>query len=351
MSKDIILTDPNCRPLVREIQLKLFEMGGIIQPLKNLVKQNEENGIPLDHEFVAKIDKHLAFYTKTELKMAKVDEVPLINRTSEAYGPLIRSIDELQDKYGEILKEAGISLPRIIVIGTESAGKSSLLESIVGWPIFPRKSSMCTRLPFQLRLTHKKEINSPTVKFNDGQICEQPEQVYERVEQITKRVTNDRGVKDEMIVLEVQLPTPTELTLVDLPGIITVNKPEEPEDIGQQTLNLAIKYAKDPNTIILAVVDGFVRLRDAKVLQLVHELKAQNRTIGVLTKIDKCKDKDHQIPEKLSNPEIALNPHGYYGIINRSTEGNSSLNYFQKLNFLFKNFRFKSKIRCGVLCS
>lgn len=47
---------------------------------------------------------------------------------------VITLIDELRD----IGLQQHISLPRISVLGTQSAGKSSLLESIVGYDFLPR---------------------------------------------------------------------------------------------------------------------------------------------------------------------------------------------------------------------
>lgn len=44
------------------------------------------------------------------------------------------------------------TLPQIIVIGDECAGKSSLLESITKCPVFPRDIHRCTKIPIRLRL-------------------------------------------------------------------------------------------------------------------------------------------------------------------------------------------------------
>lgn len=63
---------------------------------------------------------------------------------------LINIIDEVRD-YG-LDKE--ISLPRIAVLGTQSSGKSSLLENIVGLDFLPRGSGVVTRRPLELRLVH-----------------------------------------------------------------------------------------------------------------------------------------------------------------------------------------------------
>ncbi len=63
---------------------------------------------------------------------------------------LINIIDEVRD-YG-LDKE--ISLPRIAVLGTQSSGKSSLLENIVGLDFLPRGSGVVTRRPLELRMVH-----------------------------------------------------------------------------------------------------------------------------------------------------------------------------------------------------
>ncbi len=52
---------------------------------------------------------------------------------------LVTVIDELRD----VGLQQHISLPRIAVLGTQSSGKSSLLESIVGLDFLPRGEVGC----------------------------------------------------------------------------------------------------------------------------------------------------------------------------------------------------------------
>lgn len=47
------------------------------------------------------------------------------------------------------------SIPRIIVIGEESSGKSSTLERIAMMSFFPTDRKLCTRMPIELRLRHR----------------------------------------------------------------------------------------------------------------------------------------------------------------------------------------------------
>lgn len=56
------------------------------------------------------------------------------------------------DKLKDIGLDKHITLPKIIVVGSQSSGKSSLLESIVGLDFLPRGSGVVTRRPLELRL-------------------------------------------------------------------------------------------------------------------------------------------------------------------------------------------------------
>jgi len=63
---------------------------------------------------------------------------------------LITVVDELRD----VGLQQYIRLPRIAVVGSQSSGKSSLLENIVGLDFLPRGSGVVTRRPLEMRLVH-----------------------------------------------------------------------------------------------------------------------------------------------------------------------------------------------------
>lgn len=64
----------------------------------------------------------------------------------------MRSMISLIDKLRDFNLHEYISLPRIAVLGEQSAGKSSLLEAICGLNFLPRGSGICTRRPLELRM-------------------------------------------------------------------------------------------------------------------------------------------------------------------------------------------------------
>ena len=133
---------------------------------------------------------------------------------------LINLIDQLRDcGVNEYIK-----LPRICSLGTQSSGKSSVLESIVGLDFLPRGDGVVTRRPLELRLCH---INSgePWAVFEErkGQKFTDFIKVRETIEALTDEVCGkDKNILDKPIVLNVYSQTCPDLTLVDLPGVTRV---------------------------------------------------------------------------------------------------------------------------------
>ena len=74
-------------------------------------------------------------------------------------GDLIALVNKLQDTFNEIGGDA-VDLPQIVVVGSQSSGKSSVLETIVGRDFLPRGSGIVTRRPLVLQLIHTPPSSS-----------------------------------------------------------------------------------------------------------------------------------------------------------------------------------------------
>jgi dynamin 1-like protein len=68
-------------------------------------------------------------------------------------GDLIAIVNRLQDTFNHIGGDA-LDLPQIVVVGSQSSGKSSVLETIVGRDFLPRGQGIVTRRPLVLQLIH-----------------------------------------------------------------------------------------------------------------------------------------------------------------------------------------------------
>ena len=92
---------------------------------------------------------------------------------------LIPVVSKLQDVFATLgRREDHIQLPQIVVVGSQSAGKSSVLENLVGRDFLPRGTGIVTRRPLILQLTNVSEeddrrningiLSSFGIKFNSG---------------------------------------------------------------------------------------------------------------------------------------------------------------------------------------
>ena len=230
---------------------------------------------------------------------------------------LINLIDQLRDcGVNEYIK-----LPRICSLGTQSSGKSSVLESIVGLDFLPRGDGVVTRRPLELRLCH---INSGQpwaifeerkgVKFTDFV------KVRETIEALTDEVCKtNKNIIDKPIVLNVYSQTCPDLTLVDLPGVTRVPIGDQPKNIEQITKDMARRYVEDPLTIILCVIAANSDIATSDGLMLAKDIDVTGtRTLGVLTKLD-IMDAGTDAKKVLMNEEIPLKL-GYVGVKNRSKQ-------------------------------
>ena len=76
------------------------------------------------------------------------------NGGSEGYlgQSVIPVVNKLQDIFAQLGTKSSIDLPQVAVVGSQSSGKSSVLEALVGRDFLPRGSEICTRRPLVLQL-------------------------------------------------------------------------------------------------------------------------------------------------------------------------------------------------------
>jgi len=244
---------------------------------------------------------------------------------------LIPIINKLQDVFNTIGSDP-LDLPQIVVVGSQSAGKSSVLENIVGRDFLPRGSGIVTRRPLVLQLIYLPW--SDEVKFGGesgtqewGEFLHKPNEMFYDFNEIrneivreTERLTGkNKGISAQPINLKIYSPHVVNLTLVDLPGITKVPVGDQPSDIELQIRKMIVSYIKKPSTIVLAVTPANTDLANSDALQLAREVDPEGiRTIGVITKID-LMDKGTDAMDVLTGKVIPLNL-GFIGVINRSQE-------------------------------
>lgn len=69
---------------------------------------------------------------------------------------VIPIVNKLQDIFAQLGSQSTIELPQVAVVGSQSSGKSSVLEALVGRDFLPRGSDICTRRPLLLQLEQRQ---------------------------------------------------------------------------------------------------------------------------------------------------------------------------------------------------
>ncbi|KAI6149620.1 Dynamin central region-domain-containing protein [Pisolithus tinctorius] len=245
---------------------------------------------------------------------------------------LIKLVNRLQDTFNNLgaYNECGeLDMPQLVVVGSQSSGKSSVLENIVARDFLPRGQGIVTRRPLILQLIHTPvpdpsaspsadtewaqflHIDKRFTDFND---------VRREIEQETFRVAGqNKGVSKLPISLRIYSPNVLDLTLVDLPGLTKIPVGDQPSDIERQIRNLVLDYISKPNSVILAVSPANVDLANSDALKLARSVDPQGRrTIGVLTKLD-LMDAGTNALDILTGRVYPLKL-GFIGVVNRSQQ-------------------------------
>ena len=229
----------------------------------------------------------------------------------------ISIIDTLRD-FG---LQGYVSLPRIAVVGLQSAGKSSLLESIVGYDFLPRGEGIVTRVPLELRLVHTPSAEKPFgifEQYSQEKVKDLTEIKKKIIDYTDKLAGQLKGVVDSPLVLSIYAKETPDLSLVDLPGItkIPVKDSGQPDNIEELTTDLVIRYARDPRTLILCAVQANTDVTTSDAIKLARRFDPDgNRTLCALTKVDLV-DIGSDLRRVLNNEEVALR-YGYVAIKNR----------------------------------
>ncbi|SJL16535.1 uncharacterized protein ARMOST_20061 [Armillaria ostoyae] len=217
------------------------------------------------------------------------------------------------------------TLPKIIVIGGQSTGKSSLVEAVSGINV-PRDSGTCTRCPMECTMLSSSSTWSCTIYLNikygaDGSelaipdkfrfgpvitdkdavevwirraqaaiLCRhRPKEDFSNmtVEELRSLATTDSQMlpfSKNIVQVELRDPQLTDLSFVDLPGIIH-NADEETIKLIN---DLVISYIEESeNTIVLITIPMSDDIEMQAAVKLAKSRDPDgDRTIGVLTKPD-----------------------------------------------------------------
>ncbi|KAL2069544.1 hypothetical protein VTL71DRAFT_14223 [Oculimacula yallundae] len=281
----------------------------------------------------------------------------------EVVGRNVKKLVETIDKLKRIgLKSIDAQLPELVLVGDQSAGKSSLMGAIAEINL-PKGQSMCTRCPTNIRTSssetwtcvislqisyhyqaHKgRDQKFPhwaeneeleTLPFMEITDKTELEQALRCAQKAILNPSQDHQLfvprsygpshlpeidearfSPNVIAVAIAGPGLPDLSFYDLPGLFQAAEAEEQKYLIKVFDNLTAKYIKHENALIICAMTMQNDPGISKTKGFVGNLKANNRCIGVLTMPDRIQNETvaHQDYTKiLENTAFVLQPHGYF---------------------------------------
>lgn len=238
----------------------------------------------------------------------------------EDFGEIMKLNDRLSLELSEGFDQADLNQyqlepPRVVVVGLTSAGKSSLLERILGFRIFPVKATVCTRRPFRVHMRHEAEHSPERASFRfkkqadaaaagpggsgRDHVFSLPDDidgVRHAIDRAQRSDAEEVQFNDAEIFAEIASTRKDTFAFTDLPGIFLVSEQKmgkdyaanraENERLKQHTLEIARRYIAMRNTIVVVVISAS---------DWMHSMNNDN-LVGYLAEWLEEIRKDHEVP-------------------------------------------------------
>ncbi|XP_023753127.1 dynamin-related protein 4C [Lactuca sativa] len=238
--------------------------------------------------------------------------VPLVSKYDDRIRPLLNCVDNL--RHLKVMQE-GIQLPTIVVVGDQSSGKSSVLESLARISL-PRAQGICTRVPLIMRLQHHADPRPQLhLEYNNKSVVTDETRIEEDIIAATDEIAgNGKGISHTPLTLIVKKRGVPDLTMVDLPGITRVPVHGQPEDIYEQISAIITEYITPEESIILNVLSVSVDFSTCESIRMSQRVDVTGqRTLAVVTKADKNPE---GLLEKVTSNDVNVGL-GYICVRNR----------------------------------
>ncbi|KAJ4983674.1 dynamin family protein [Stagonosporopsis vannaccii] len=265
-----------------------------------------------------------------------------------------------------------ISLPKCIVLGQQSTGKSSVIEAISGIKT-PRDTGTCTRCPLFIELQPSAEprdtwhakislmrqydvdihprkdctgiefqgwipaVSNRPVPFAETHDPAQLEYLIRCAQRATlSPLENPKSFLDpsfddrkihktlfspNVVCISVSKPGLPPLSFYDLPGLISFAGIEEEEFTVTLVRRLVTKYIQDPEALVLLTCPLETDVHNSVAAGLATKANVKNRCLGVLTKPDRLPvgESPEHLASILEGRHFAMG-HGYFVVKNLNSD-------------------------------
>ncbi|CAL5401777.1 unnamed protein product [Camellia sinensis] len=159
----------------------------------------------------------------------------------------------------------------VVALGNTGAGKSAVLNSLIGHPALPTGEGGATRAPICIDLARDSSLSSKSIILQIDSALRHS---------LQDRLSKSSGKSRDEIHLKLRTSTAPPLKLIDLPGV----------DKGSFDDSLSV-YVEHNDAILLVVIPAALapEISSYKGLRIAKEYDGEStRTIGVISKIDQA---------------------------------------------------------------
>ncbi|XP_021891586.1 dynamin-2B-like [Carica papaya] len=169
----------------------------------------------------------------------------------------------------------------VVALGSVGAGKSAVLNSLIGHPVLPTGENGATRAPISLELNRDASLSSKAIILQIDNKSQQVSASALRHSLQDRLSKGSSGRSRDEIYLKLRTSTAPPLKLIDLPGL----------DQRIMDDSMISEYVQHNDAILLVIVPATQapEISSSRALRAAKEYDAEStRTIGVISKIDQA---------------------------------------------------------------
>ncbi|XP_062153890.1 dynamin-2A-like [Alnus glutinosa] len=212
--------------------------------------------------------------------MEAIEELTQLSESMRQASALLADEDVDESSSSGSSRRASTFL-NVVALGNVGAGKSAVLNSLIGHPVLPTGENGATRAPISIDLQRDGSLSSKSIIL---QIDNKSQQVSASALRHSLQDRLSKGLsgktRDE-IYLKLRTSTAPPLKLIDLPGL----------DQRIMDESMVSEYAELSDAILLVIVPAAQapEIASSRALRIVKEFDGDGtRTIGVISKIDQA---------------------------------------------------------------
>eukprot|EP01063_Lacrimia_lanifica_P007070 TRINITY_DN14472_c0_g1_i1.p1 TRINITY_DN14472_c0_g1~~TRINITY_DN14472_c0_g1_i1.p1 ORF type:complete len:801 (+),score=180.96 TRINITY_DN14472_c0_g1_i1:327-2405(+) len=225
-------------------------------------------------------------------KLATAHRAMSVPRLQHLHSSVYEQLDRFADT--DLMEDVKLPEANIVVLGEENVGKSTVLERLVGFPVFPRERGLCTKMAVALTLRRGPAQLAHLSVSPPWSACPPVRVPLDTVSDELKRMMDacvaGREYDRRVLKVQVVLPYAPCLTVVDIPGVVNT---EPGASITRDIAKVYLNYPSiSKNALYILVATSLAALRTSTASQLVTDYSVQDRTLGILTNIDRLVPQD-----------------------------------------------------------